>query len=301
MTSGRRRLDPGERGREVRRVLFRVLLLNLAVVAIKVVAFLSANALSIIAEALHSSLDASNNVFALWIARVAGKAPDEDHPYGHHKFETLGALVLVGALSVTVFELVQHSATRLLYGPPTEVTATPLAIALMAISAVAGLVISRYESRRGKELGSDILLADAMHTRSDVYTTLAVLAGLVAIRRGYPLADPLVTLAVAGIIAWTGWRIIRAAIPELVDERAVPRESIQTVAEDRDGVYSCYRIRSRGRTGQIFAELTISVDPSLDVHQSHAIADEVEEQVARAVGAREVVVHVEPATGSGER
>jgi len=282
-------------------VLFRVLLLNLAVVVIKLVAFLSANALSIIAEALHSTLDASNNVFALWIARLAGRAPDEDHPYGHHKFETLGALVLVGALSVTVFELVQHSAARLLHGAPTEVTATPLAIALMALSAVAGLVISRYESRRGKELGSDILLADAMHTRSDVFTTVAVLAGLGAIRMGYPLADPLVTLAVAGIIAWTGWRIIRAAIPELVDERAVPRESIQRVAEDRNGVFACYRIRSRGRTGQIFAELTISVDPSLDVHQSHAIADEVEERVARAVGAREVVVHVEPATGTTER
>ena len=101
----RRRLDPAGRTREVRRVLLFVLLLNLMVVVLKLVAFWSAMALSIAAEAVHSALDTSNNIFALWIARVAGRGPDEDHPYGHQKFETLGALVLVGFLSITVLSL----------------------------------------------------------------------------------------------------------------------------------------------------------------------------------------------------
>lgn len=263
--------------------------------AIKLVAFVSANALSIVAEAVHSSLDASNNVFALWIARVAGAEPDEDHPYGHQKFDTLGALVLVGVLSITVFELLQHSVLRLARGVPEDVEATPLAIGIMAVSALAGLGVSWYEDRRGRELGSDILLADAAHTRSDVYTTLAVLAGLGAVAMGFPIADPIVTLVVAVIIGWTGWRIVRRAVPVLVDERAVDPARIQRVAEGHRGVEACYGIRSRGRPGEIFAELTISVARELDVHASHEIADEVEARVAREVQAREVVVHVEPA------
>ena len=289
------RPDPEARARRVRRVLLGVLLLNLAVVALKVVAYWSAQALSIVAEAVHSSLDAGNNVFALWIARVAARAPDAEHPYGHQKFETLGALVLVGLLSVTVFELTQASLSRLLgEGAPT-VEATPLAVGIMAFSAVVGLAVSVWEDRRGRALGSDILLADAAHTRSDVYTTLAVLAGLGAVALGYPLVDPLVTLGVAGIIAWTGWRIVKETVPVLVDERAVPPERIQDEAEAEEGVEACYGIRSRGRPGEIYAELTISVDPELDVHRSHAIADAVEARVADAIAAREVVVHVEPA------
>ncbi|HZD04267.1 MAG TPA: cation transporter dimerization domain-containing protein, partial [Longimicrobiales bacterium] len=102
-------------------------------------------------------------------------------------------------------------------------------------------------------------------------------------------------LAVAAVIAHTGWRIIRQTVPVLVDERAVDPTRIQRVAEAHDAVFSCYGIRSRGRSGEVFAELTIALDPELDVSNSHAIADDVEHRVAREVGAREVVVHVEPA------
>ena len=189
----------------------------------------------------------------------------------------------------------QQSVLRLAGLRALDVEATPLAVGIMGFSAVAGLLISMYEARRGRALGSDILLADAAHTRSDVYTTLAVLAGLGAVALGFPMADPMITLAVAAIIAWTGWRIVRRAVPVLVDERAVPPARIQAVAEAHESVHSCYGIRSRGRPGEIFAELTISVAPELDVLESHAIADEVENRVMREISAQEVVVHVEPA------
>ncbi len=279
---------------EVGRVLRGVLWLNLSVVALKLVAFLSSQALSVLAEAVHSSLDASNNVFALWIARVAGRGPDEDHPYGHAKFETLGALVLVGFLSITVFELVERAVLRLLSDAPPEVRGTPLAMAVMAVSIVVGLFVTVWEARRARALGSDILLADAAHTRSDVLTTTAVLAGLIAMRTGYPQVDPWITIAVALIIARTGWSIIRETVPVLVDERAVDPKRIQRVAEAVAQVDAAYGIRSRGRPAQMFAELTIAVAPDLDVTRSHEIADEVERRVGNELGAREVVVHVEP-------
>ena len=283
------------RAAEVSRVLRVVLWLNLAVVAMKLVAFFSSQVLSIFAEAVHTALDASNNVFALWIARVAGRAPDDDHPYGHHKFETLGALALVGFLSITVFELLQRSVERLLSDAPDDISATPLAIGVMAASTLVGLAVTSWEGRRGRALGSDILIADAAHTRSDVLTSAAVLGGLFAIRMGHPEVDPWITMAVAVIIAHTGWSILRETVPVLVDERAVDPARIQGVAESVDLVRSAYGIRSRGRPGEMFAELTIALPADLDVKRSHEIADEVERRVGTELGAREVVVHVEPA------
>lgn len=281
---------------EVRRVLSQVLVVNVLVALVKLGAWWSSGALSVAAEAMHSFLDALNNVFALAFARVADRAPDAEHPYGHQKFETLGALFLVGVLSITVFELVQGAVLRLVADTPPEVRATPLAVGIMALSVVVGLAVSIWERRRGRDLASDLLLADAAHTRSDVLAALAVLGGLGAVRLGFPQADPWITLGVAGLVAHTGWEILQETVPVLVDERAVEARRIQRLAAETDGVLACYRVRSRGRPGEAFAELVIAVDPDLDVSRSHRIADQVEDRVARALGARDVVVHVEPAS-----
>jgi cation diffusion facilitator family transporter len=276
-------------------VLQNVLLLNLLVVAIKAAAFVGSGALSLLAEVFHSLLDAANNFFALWLARLAGRGPDAEHPYGHQKFETLGALVLVGVLSVTVFELSRSAILRLLRPAPGEVTVTPWTLGLLALGIVTGLAITTYEARRGRALGSDLLLADAAHTRADVYTSLAVLAGLVLVRAGFPQVDPWLTLVVAVAIAHTGWEVVREAVPVLVDQRAEDAERIRTLVEEHDEVVSAYHIRSRGRPGEVYAELTISVDPALDVVRSHAVADAVERALTKHLGALQVVVHVEPA------
>lgn len=278
----------------MRRVLVQVLVLNLLVVAAKGAAWWSSGAISIVAEAVHSSLDALNNVIALAFAAVAARGPDDNHPYGHQKFETLGALVVVGFLSVTVFELVRGAVGRLTATDPPPVEATSFALWVMVGSALAGLAVSTWEARQGRRLQSHLLVADAAHTRTDVYASLAVLGGLLAVRAGYPMADPLIALGVAVLIAFTGWRIVRETVPVLVDERAVEARTIRKVAETTPGVRESWGIRSRGRPGEVFAELTIAVDPHLDVGRAHDIADQVEREVAEAVGALEVTVHVEP-------
>lgn len=282
------------RSREVRRVLRLVLWMNVGVVVVKLGVWATSHAMSVMAESFHSSLDAANNVFALTLARVAGQGPDEEHPYGHRKFETLGALGLVGVLSITVFELIQHSILRMMAGTPRATDVDGWSLAFMGASLVAGIAITRYESRVGKQLGSDLLLADAAHTRADVLTTLGVLVGLTAIRLGYPVADPIATILVALIIAYTGWEIVGETVPVLVDHRAVDPGRIEQLALGIEGVRAAYQIRSRGRPGDRFAELTIAVDRSLDVGAAHDIADETERLVAEALRAREVVVHVEP-------
>jgi len=288
------------RGERIRRVLFGVLFLNLTIVGIKVMLWVWTGALSVAAEAAHSGLDALNNGIALLFARVALQGPDEDHPYGHQKFETLGALVVVGLLSITVFELVKGAAQRLLATEAFPIETPPEAFVLLALTAIVGIGIFRYETRVGHELGSELLLADAAHTRADVLGTAAVFAGLLAVRAGYPAADPLVTLCVAGFIAWSGWGIVRRSVPLLVDERAVEAREIHRIADGVGGVFRAHAIRSRGRPGHIYVELTITVSPGLDVAGAHEIADEVERRVARILGARDVVVHVEPEEGGGD-
>ena len=285
------------RNREVKRILWLTFGANLIVVLAKLVAGFLANSLSVLADAAHSSVDAWNNVMALLIARLAAKAPDKEHPYGHAKFETLGALAIVAFLSVTFYELIKSAVVRLMGGGTTP-EATPLAIAVMTASAIISLFVARYEARAAKRLHSEILMADAAHTGSDVYASLAVVVGLLLVKLGYPRADAVFTLLVALVIARAGWRILKTTVPILVDERAVSEDEICQAAVSVGGVRDCFKVRSRGRQGEIFAELTITVDRQLNVEEAHRIADAVEHLVATQFGAREVVVHVEPDAGA---
>lgn len=287
-----------DRNRQVRRVLILTLLANIAVVIAKVIGGLAANSLSVLADAAHSSVDAWNNIMALALARVAAKDPDEDHPYGHAKFETLGALAIVAFLSITVYEVLGTAFARLAGEGPFP-RATPLAAGVMLVSAVVSYLVARYEESCGRRYNSEILLADAAHTKSDVFASMAVLVGIGLVALGYPRADALFTLLVAVFIARAAWRILKHTIPILVDQRAVAEATIRDITIATPGVLDCFAVRSRGRVGEVFAELTITVQPSLNVQEAHHIADAVERRVAEAVGAREVVVHVEPHVANG--
>jgi len=234
-----------------------------------------------------------NNVLGLAVMAVAARGPDEDHPYGHQKFETLGALAIVMFLSVSGFEIVKGAIQRLAAGP-TPLTINALQLALLVGTLGVNAVVAWYESRRGHELHSDILLADAAHTRADVFVTIGVLVGVIAAKVGLGWADPVVALGVAGMIVWLAYGIIVRSIPVLVDKQAVPSESIQTVAESVNGVARAYDIRSRGGDVQRFAELTVAVDGTATVADAHEIADAVELAVRDGLALHEVVVHVEP-------
>jgi cation diffusion facilitator family transporter len=277
----------------VRRVLVGLLFANLAVVIAKLVVGLAAHSLSVLGDAVHSSVDALNNVLALVVVRVAAREPDDDHPYGHGKFETLGALAIVGFLSVTCFELARGAVGRLTATHPApSVTNAQLAV-LVAGLGVNGLV-AWYEHRRGIELASELLISDAAHTRSDVYITVGVIVGLLLARRGWWWADPVLALVIAALIVRVAYQITQRTVPILVDQRALPGDEIQAVALDVAGVRSAYGIRSRGGPQRRYAEVTIAVDRGTNVADAHAIADAVEHRLKRDLSFDEVTVHVEP-------
>jgi cation diffusion facilitator family transporter len=285
--------DSREKSSGVRRVLGGILIANVLVVVIKFAVGLNTNSLAVFGDALQSSVDSANNLFAIFVVRVAAKAPDEDHPYGHAKFETLGALLIALLLALSIFELVRGAITRLVGGPPAlSISSTALALLVFTLAVNIGVVW--FESRAGRRLGSDLLLADALHTRTDVFITIGVLAGLALARAGLAWADPALALIVAMLVGQAGYQILRRSIPTLVDERVLDQATIQREAEGVDGVVSAYAIRSRHAGDRRFAELTIAVDGRSNVASAHRIADQVEDRLRDNLQLDQVTVHVEP-------
>ena len=284
---------PADRAGQVRRVLTALLAANLAVVGIKIGVGVATGSLAVFGDVLHSSVDAVNNILALVITRLAARGPDDDHPYGHAKFETLGALTIVVFLSVTIFELLRGAVARLARGGSTVTFGTTEG-ALLALTLGINLWVAWYERRAGERLRSEILLADAAHTRSDIWITLAVIGGLLLSRAGVAWADPALTILVAALVAHVGYEIVRRSMPTLLDQAALSESEIRRVAETVSGVRGAYGIRSRMAADQRFAELTIAVEGAASVDAGHRIADAVEQTVGATLGVQHVLVHVEP-------
>jgi cation diffusion facilitator family transporter len=275
-------------------VLARVLVLNLIVVAIKVMIGVRTGALSVLGAALESSLDLFNNIIGMILVSVAARAPDETHPYGHAKFETLGALAIVTFLSISCFELLREGISHLRQAQ-SPAPASTLELVLIGLTLAINAVIVVYERRRGRELSSSFLVADAAHTHSDVYVTLLAITSLGLTRVGLGALDPVLAVLVALIIAWNGYQILRETVPILVDERGLDSADVRRLVERIPRIAEVRSVRSRaGASGVVFAEVTVGVAGSTSVADAHAIADEVETRIAEALGASEVVVHVEP-------
>jgi cation diffusion facilitator family transporter len=281
------------RSAAIRRVFLGLLAANLVVVGAKVAIGLKAGSLAVLGDAVHSSVDAVNNIIFMALMRVAGRGPDEDHPYGHTKFEVLGAMGIVIFLSVACFELLKGAIGGLLHAAPPP-TFSNLSLVLILSTLLVNVWVAWDEARKGRQLRSDLLLADAAHTKADVFITLGVLGGAALSRRGLPYVDPAVAIVVTFLIAKIGWEIVHRALPTLVDQVAREPEAIRRSAEGIEGVQSAYAIRSRSAAGVVFAELTIGVHGALAVDRAHAIADAVEYQLKRDLQLDQVVVHIEP-------
>lgn len=285
---------PGARTRDVRRALRAILVLNALVVVVKLLVGLHTHSLAVLGAALESGLDTFNNVVGMTVVAIAARAPDEDHPYGHAKFETIGTIGIVVFLSISCFELLREAMISLAR-PRALHVASATELGVMAVTMIVNVSIVWFERRRGRELGSTFLLADAAHTASDLFVTLLAIASLLLTRAGAPHADAVLGIAVALIIAWTGWQILRESLPILVDARGMDAADLRRIAAAVPGVLDVRTVRSRSTaSGQLFVEMTIVVAGASTVQAAHAIADAVEAAVERVAGSAEVVVHVEP-------
>jgi cation diffusion facilitator family transporter len=286
---------PAARSAGVRRALLIVLLLNALSAALKVGVGARTGALTVLGAALESGLDMLSNGVAIFAVSIAARAPDDDHPYGHEKFETLGTLGIVAFLAITCFELMRQSVGELT-GEHAAPTTTMLDVAILILSLGVNAFVVLYERRRGRALGSALLLADAAHTASDILVTALAIGSLALSHLGYVRADALLGMLVALIIAWSGYQILRDSIPILVDARAVEADRLSSIVRTIPGVIGVRSARSRRTaSGHLFAEVTILVDGTTSVADAHDFTDEVERAISRELGTAEAIVHVEPA------
>lgn len=283
----------GDHRSAVRRVLVITLLLNLVVVVLKSAVGLWTGSLSLLADALHSVTDSANNVLGLIANQLASPRPDRDHPYGHQKYEAIGALGIAAFLGIACFEIIQSGAQRLVMGGG---TVTLSAIALWIMLAVLGIniVVAFYERHVGLRLGNKILIADAHHTMSDVWITITVLAGLVGVWLGWQWLDLVMALPVAVLVFKSGWDVLRENLPWLVDEMAIAPEAIHGTVMQVPGVLNCHDIASRGLLGrQAFIDMHLVVEPE-NIQDAHQITEQVEAVLGEKYGPVRATIHLEP-------
>lgn len=282
-------------GDRVQRVFIIVLTLNLAVAAAKAVFGIIAGSVSMVADAIHSGFDSLSNIVGIIAIHLAGRPPDPEHPYGHGKIETLGTLVIGAMLLLTAAGIIIEGYRRLVSPVVPDITA--VTIGVMIGTLLTNIVVSTYERRKGEEYRSQILIADSLQTRGDIFVSLAVLGGFLAVRLGYPEADPIIAFVIGLLIARMGIGILHEAAQVLIDSMNLPGdpELIRAVMMSTPGVVGYHDFRCRGKPDEIFADIHITVDPTLSVTQAHAISEDVERRLKEAVpGLAEVVVHIEP-------
>lgn len=285
---------------QVRRVLLVTLGLNLLVLALKAGLGWWTGSLSLIADALHSVTDSASNVLGLVASRLSSPEPDRDHPYGHQKYEAVGAVGIAAFLGIACFEILQGAIDRLFFGGGTVTMSAPV-LWLMLVVLGANIAVAYYERRVGLRLGSNILIADAHHTMSDIWITLTVIAGLLGVWLGYPQLDVLLAFPVGLLVFRSGWEVLRENLPWLVDEMAIAPEAIHSVVMTVPGVVNCHDIASRGLLGrQVFAEMHLVVAAE-DVTAAHDITEAVEARLKERFAPIRLTIHVEPPDYQSER
>lgn len=279
---------------QVSRVLIITLVLNLIVMMLKFVLGFWTGSLSLIADALHSVTDSVNNVLGLVTNHLSSPEPDRDHPYGHQKFEAIGALGIAAFLGIACFEILQGVIERLSKpGEPVHVSAPELFMLLIVLGI--NILVAFYEREVGYRIQSQILIADAQHTMSDIWVTIAVLGGLVGIWIWQiQWLDILLAVPVMLMVAWSCWQVLQMNLPWLVDEIAIAPETIHRSVMEVPGVVNCHSIASRGLLGhQVFIEMHLVV-AATDIETAHQITETVEKHLEAKYGPVRVITHVEP-------
>lgn len=290
---------PDTRYRQVSRVLTRVLVLNLLVAAAKIAFGYATGLVSIASDGFHSLTDSASNVVALVGVRVARKPPDEDHPYGHRKFETLAAGAIFVFLVLVMIEVSETAIGRLRH--PVGVTVGATGFAVMLLTVAINVVVVWYEAREGRRLHSELLLADARHTRSDVLTSVTVLAALAGVAMGYPVLDPVAGLVVAAFIGHTGYQIARDTSRILSDAIVIDERIVQQVVMDVSGVVGCHRIRTRGTLDHVFLDLHVWMPAQMPLVEAHALSHVVKDKLmARFPEIADALIHIEPPPGRND-
>ena len=281
------------RYRQIFNVLFWTLILNWAVALSKIIYGWMSQSGSMFADGIHSLSDGASNIIGLIGISMAAKPPDDDHPYGHKKYETFAALAISTFLLVLCVILVKEAIGR--FHHPVLPQVTWISFAVMIGTMGVNAWVTWYERKKGKELTSDILLSDSLHTQTDLWTSFTVIIALIGASLGFSVLDPIATLLIAGFIGWAGIQIVKSSSDVLCDHVVLDVSEIQKIALSVGKIRSCHEIRTRGLPDHIFVDLSVHVRATMSLTEAHDVAHQVEDSLKQQFeGVAEVIVHIEP-------
>lgn len=279
--------------REIRRILWLVLLLNLLVAGAKLVYGRLTGSLSMQADGFHSGFDGASNIIALVGSWAASLPPDESHPYGHRKYETFASFGISVLLFLTCASIIRSSFYRFHLATVPEVNV--LSFGVMVVTMGINYGVMRWEKTRGQALRSDLLVADSMHTRSDLFTSASVLISLVAVRIQLPILDPIIALVIAGFVGKTGFEILLEVSSVLSDSSRLDPRMIRDIAMRVEGVRECHGVRTRGSQNHVYVDCHVGVPSEMSAERAHDLVHEIEELIKKELNeVADVVIHVEP-------
>lgn len=284
-----------ERSRAAHRSTMVSVVVNILLSSLQLTVGLLAKSQALIADAVHSFSDLIADGIVLWANKYSAKAPDDDHPYGHRRFET-AATFAVGVILVLVGAGMVWNGISKLQRPDelAKVGAIALPVALVAIIIKEGLF--RYMLRVAKRVKSTMLVANAWHARSDAASSLVVSIGILANLFGVPMADILAAMLVGIMILRMGWRFSIEAFHDLTD-RAVDEQTEQKITQliqDTPGVLGLHDLKTRKMGDMIWVEVDIEMDANLTVKEGHNIAVLARQRVMDALPVLDVMTHFDP-------
>ncbi len=279
---------------KIRWVLLIGLALNWGVAAAKMVLGLLTRCQSMTADGFHSLADGASNIIGLIGIALSSQPVDADHPYGHKKYETFFSLGIAALLLIVAINLLREGLNR--FSHPVTPYVDSRSFVVMIVTMLVNIWVAKFEFKKGKALSSDILVADSLHTRSDIFTSFSVIIALVSIKLGYPILDPVVTIVISGFIAYASYEIIKEASKILCDSMAIMDvKMVSEVVLDIKGVRACHKIRTRGRPDDICIDLHVQVDSGMHIDEAHRICYAIEEALKKKIPeVTDVLVHIEP-------
>lgn len=279
---------------KIKRILIATLFLNWGVALAKILYGLFSRCSSMTADGFHSLADGTSNIICLIGITFASQPKDKDHPYGHKKFETLFSLGIAFLLFLVCYELLETSIRRLRNPIIPHIDFKSFLVMLLTMGV--NFFVMKYEFKKGEDLQSDLLISDSLHTKADLFISASVIITLFAIKLGYPILDPIITMGIALLIAFMAINIARQSSRILCDETVIIEDKkISDIVLLIAGVKNCHKIRTRGRTDDIHIDLHVQVNPNMHIAQAHKISYEIEEAIKNGIhGVTDVVVHMEP-------
>lgn len=250
--------------------------------------------LAFIADGIHSLFDSASTLVGMISVVFSSKPPDEGHPYGHQKMETVAAMLLAFFLFFGAYEIAGMAYARF-QEPNVFPDVSSVGVAILVVGMLLNLGVGFYEAKQAKQLGSHFLAADSLHNKSDFMTGLAVMASLVSIHFRIPYIDALASVAITGYLVFLSGKLIWSNIHPLVDSSVLDPKEVEAIAASVPGVLHCHHIRSRGEKDHHFLDLNIHLPGNITLDKAHDITHEVEARLKQAFpGLRDVVIHTEP-------